>query len=269
VSDDDVLRPPLTVLVERGSHAMAPDINHDGRFTPGIDSTAGLKLQWGIRDTGATGSRFRPAFMDDRDASSTRLCGPAEPDGTEPDDCPRYTLYQSDSVQSWFEQFELSRRDRSNILGRSSWWVRTFGDVQLETLMVPSDPPDGSHLDAMVRRQIRGQDGFVAGLTGVSHSPAVIIGRRYFWNVEPQRAPDVAGEVVAMFTAGRPIFEATLWGSYTLDAITNVVVGGGWFSEHHVADIAAGTDLRVGRFTVRPTWRVRERMINARVTTTF
>jgi hypothetical protein len=35
------------------------------------------------------------------------------------------------------------------------------------------------------------------------------------------------------------------------------------------ADIAAGTDLRVGRFTVRPTWRVRERTFNTRVTTTF
>jgi hypothetical protein len=269
VSDDEVLTPPLTVLVERGSHAMAPDVDHDGRFTPGVDSTAALKLQWGIRDTGATGSRYRASFMDERDASSTRLCGPDETARTEPDDCPRYTLYQSDSVQSWFEGFEMSSRDRSNVLGRSSWWVRTFGDVQLETLMVPSDPPDGSHLDAMVRREIRGQNGFVAGLTGVMHSPAVIIGRRYFWNVEPRRAPDIAGEVVALFSVGRPIFEATLWGSYTLDAITNVVIGGGWFSERQVADVAAGTDLRVGRFTVRPTWRLRERMINARVTTTF
>ena len=34
--------------------------------------------------------------------------------------------------------------------------------------------------------------------------------------------------------------EGTLWASYTLDAITNVVIGGGWFSEHQVADIAAG-----------------------------
>src|SRR6185436_17043245 len=56
VGDDHVLAPPLTILVERGSHAMAPDINEDGRFTPGIDATAARKLQWGIRDTGATGS---------------------------------------------------------------------------------------------------------------------------------------------------------------------------------------------------------------------
>ena len=269
VSDDDMLTPPLTVLVERGSHAMAPDVDHDGRFTPGVDSTAALKLQWGIRDTGATGSRYRASFMDDRDASSTRLCGPADANTTERDDCPRYALFQSDDVQSWFEQFELSSRDRSNVLGRSSWWVRTFGDVQLETLMVPSDPPDGKVLDAMVRRQIRGQNGFLVGLTGVTDSPAFIIGRRYFWNVGHRRAPDIAGEFVALLSVGRPVIEATLWGSYTVDAITNVVIGGGWFSERQLADVEAGTDLRVGRFTVRPTWRVREGRINARVTMTF
>jgi hypothetical protein len=89
ISDNQVLEPPLTVLVERGSHAMAPDTNHDGRFTPGIDSTAAVKLQWGIRDSGATGSRYRASFMDNRDASSTRLCGPADAPRVEIDACPR------------------------------------------------------------------------------------------------------------------------------------------------------------------------------------
>ena len=136
--------------------------------------------------------------------------------------------------------------------------------------MVPPDPPDGSVLDAMVRRRIRGQTGFVAGLTAAAGSPALIIGQRYFWNVGAHRAPDVAAEAVALVSVGhRPFIEGTLWASYTIDAITNVVIGGGWFSEHQGADIAAGTDLRVGRFSVRPTWRVRERLFNTRVTTTF
>ncbi len=265
-----MLASPVTVLVERGSHAMAPDVNQDGRFTPGIDSTEARKLQWGIRDTGATGSRYRASFMDDRDASAQRLCGPTEARRVELDACPRYALYSADDLQSWFQGFELSPRERDDILGRSSWWVRTFGDVELETLMVPPDPPDGSVLDAMVRRRIRGQTGFVAGLTAAAGSPALIIGQRYFWNVGAHRAPDVAAEAVALVSvAHRPFIEGTLWASYTIDAITNVVIGGGWFSEHQGADIAAGTDLRVGRFSVRPTWRVRERLFNTRVTTTF
>ena len=85
-----------------------------------------------------------------------------------------------------------------------------------------------------------------------------------------RRAPDVVAEGVALFTlGGRPLMEGTIWGSYTIDAITNVVIGGGWFSEHHIADVAVGTDLRLGRFSVRPIWRVRERTFNARITTTF
>jgi hypothetical protein len=270
VADDDVLAAPLTVLIERGSHAMALDVNQDGRFTPGIDSTDAPKLQWGIRDTGATGSRYRASFMDNRDASAPRLCGPPEEGRVELDACPRYTLYPADDLQTWFLGFELSPRERQDVLGQSPWWVRTFGDVRLETLMVPSDPPDGSVLDAMVRRRIRGQTGLVAGITAAANSPAVIVGQRYFWNVGPRRAPDVAAEAVALFSVGRrPLMEATLWGSYTIDAITNVVIGGGWFSERQIADIAAGTDLRLGRFSVRPIWRVRERVFNARITTTF
>jgi hypothetical protein len=82
--------------------------------------------------------------------------------------------------------------------------------------------------------------------------------------------PDVAAEAVAVFPVDRrPLVEGTIWGSYTVDAITNLIVGGGWFSERQVADLAVGSDLRVGRFTVRPTWRVRERLLNVRVTRTF
>jgi len=270
VPDDTVLAPTVTVLVERGSHAMAPDVNQDGRFTPGIDSTDAHKLQWGIRDTGATGSRYRASFMDARDALAPRLCGPTETARDELDACPRYDLYPADNLQSWFQGFDLSPHDRKNVLGRSSWWVRTFGDVRLETLMVPPDPPDGSVLNAMERRQIRGQTGFITGITAAADAPAIIVGHRYFWNLKPRRAPDLAAEAVGLFSLGRrPLVEGTIWGSYTIDAITNVVIGGGWFSERQVADVAVGTDLRIGRFSVRPIWRVRERTFNSRITTTF
>jgi len=269
VAASKTIEAPLIVLVERGSHAMAPDINQDGRFTPGIDSTAARKLQWGIRDTGATGSRYRASFMDDRDASSMRLCGPATRREPAMDSCLRYSLYTVDDLQSWFQGLELSPLERETVLGRLPWWVRTFGDVRLESLWVPTDPPDGSVMDTMVQRRIRGQTGFLMGVTSAPDYPALVVGQRFYWNVGPRRMPDVAAEVVALFSASRPVLEGTLWGSYTVDAITNVVIGGGWFSGAQAADIAAGTDLRLGRFTLRPTWRVRGRMFNTRLTTTF
>jgi hypothetical protein len=238
--DDRVLTPPLTLLVERGSHAMAPDINHDGRFTPGIDSTSAPKMQWGIRDNGSTWAWYRESFTDRRDASSVRLCGPAidateatdSVDASRPDAaCPRYTLYPADDLQRWFGAFQLSPDDRRAILGRTSLLVRTFGDVRIEKLMVPTDPPDGRMLTAMLRRRSTTEAGFVTGFTTVALSPAVVLGRRYFWRTESRYTPDVVAEALAIFPmAGRRSFEATMWSSYSVDAITNMLFGAGWFS---------------------------------------
>jgi hypothetical protein len=279
VSEAQVLTPPLTLLVERGSHAMAPDINDDGRFTPGVDSTGAPKMQWGIRDNGSTWGWYRASFTDRRDASAVRLCGPAI-EATEAIDavderkrdtpCTRYTLYPADDLQRWFGTFQLSRDDRRAILGRTSLLVRTFGDVRIEKLMVPMDPPDGRMLTAMLRRRGTTEAGYVAGFTTVALSPAVVLGRRYFWRTESRYTPDVLAEALAVFPiGGRRSFEATMWSSYSVDAITNMVFGAGWFSEGDAADVAAGVDLRIGRWRVRPTWRIRENALNARVTTTF
>ncbi|PYR37546.1 MAG: hypothetical protein DMF90_06390 [Acidobacteria bacterium] len=77
VRDGRLVEPPVTILVERGSHAMAPDINHDGRFTPGEDSTTNNKLLWGIRDAGRPWGWYRKSQMDARNPGRTvRLCNP-------------------------------------------------------------------------------------------------------------------------------------------------------------------------------------------------
>ena len=266
--DDESLVPPLTVLVERGSHAMAPDLNRDGRFTPGVDSTSVLKLQWGIRDRGSTWGPYRASFMDGRDESAVRLCGPAA-DQAEHDPCARYTLYPAADLQRWFGALQLSDRDRREILGSTSWLVRTFGDVRIEKLMVPTDPPDGRVLDAMIGRPTA-ETGFVVGFKSVAHAPALIVGRRYVWAVPSRHAPDVVAEAMALFPSGRRrSFEATVWGSYGIDAITNALLGAGWFSEGQAIDVVAGVDLRVGRWRVRPSWRVRAHAFDSRLTTTF
>ena len=135
--------------------------------------------------------------------------------------------------------------------------------------MVPTDPADGRVLDAMVGRRTA-DAGFVAGFKSVARAPALIVGRRYFWAVPSRHAPDIAAEAVAVFPSGRRrMVEATVWGSYSVDAITNVLVGAGWFSEGQAVDVLAGVDLRIGRFRVRPVWRLRQGALDSRVTTTF
>jgi hypothetical protein len=107
----ETLAPPLAVLVERGSHAMAPDINRDGRFTPADDSTGTTKLLWGIRDRGTTWGRYRASYMDLRGASSVRLYGPVTP-LTEAEACQPYALTPAGELQDWFRQVPLFPTDR-------------------------------------------------------------------------------------------------------------------------------------------------------------
>jgi hypothetical protein len=46
---------PLTMLIEAGKHAVCPDRNADGLYTPGYDVNARVRDAWGIRDVIATG----------------------------------------------------------------------------------------------------------------------------------------------------------------------------------------------------------------------
>ncbi len=105
-----------------------------------------------------------------------------------------------------------------------------------------------------------------------AHVPTLVVGRRYFWDVQSRYLPDVMAEAVALFpVGGRRMAEATIFGSYSVDAITNVVVGVGWFSSANATGRhgRVGLDLRIGRLRVRPTWRFREGVFDSRMTTTF
>jgi hypothetical protein len=271
VARGEVVAPPITVLVERGSHAMAPDINRDGRFTSSADSTATTKLLWGIRDHGSTWGRYRSSFMDGRGESAVRLCHSSTA-STEALACQRYVLYPINDLQEWFSAVHFSQNDLHNIVGQTPLLVRAFGDVRVERLMIPSDPPDGHVLDAMLHRRARTEAGFVVGFTSTgAHVPTLVAGRRYFWDVQSRYLPDVVAEAVVLFPAGgRRMAEATMFGSYSVDAITNVVVGVGWLSSAHAsADTLIGLDLRIGRLRVRPTWRIREGVLDSHITTTF
>jgi len=54
-----------------------------------------------------------------------------------------------------------------------------------------------------------------------------------------------------------------------VDAITNVLIGFGWFTESGSASLAIGTEIRMGRFRVRPSWRFSDDTFDSRLTTTF
>jgi hypothetical protein len=60
---------PVTLLIEEGKHAIGPDRNADGYFTPGYDINTRVNDAWGVRDilgsgflisSGFTASMFKP-----------------------------------------------------------------------------------------------------------------------------------------------------------------------------------------------------------------
>jgi len=209
--------------------------------------------------------------MDLRGTSSVRLCGPAT-SAPDAETCRPYELDAAGELQDWFSRIPLSRADRHDILGNTSLLTRAFGDVRVEQLMVPEDPPDGRALDSMMHRHSRTHAGFVVGFTTVGvHIPTVLVGRRYFWEIPSRYAPDIIAEVMGLFPVGeRRRAEATVLGSYSLDAITSVVVGTSWLSTGTAApDVLAGFDLRIGRFRLRPTWGFRGGGFDSRVTVRF
>jgi len=206
--------------------------------------------------------------MEARGQSAVRLCGPST-DDTAMHPCSRYTLYPADDLPRWFAGLHLSQRERRAIVGQTSLLVRAFGDTRIEKLMVPTDPPDGSMLDTMLGRRTA-EAGFVVGFTTAAGAPALLLGRRDFWPVQSRHLPDFMSEAAAVFPGGdRPSFEATMWGSYSVDAITNLLLGVGWFSNTGTADVVGGVDFRIGRWRVRPAWRLFEHALDTRVTTSF
>ncbi len=256
---------PIEILVERGSHAMAPDINRDGAFTPGIDSSRPRGgFDWGIRDHGNTWSFYRASYMDRRDPqSSIRLCaaspGETGTDADMPADCAPYALASADDLQRWFADLRPTGADRSRIIGHTSAVVRMFGDAAIEDLMIPKDPADGRMLHDMLQRSCDSERGLFGGIVAALKSPAAVVGGRINVPTFLPVVPGLLAEAVAIAPAHQKLrAEASLLGYFRADAILKLVGGVGFYSQdkRHI-DTVAGFEVRAGRLRVRPTVRLR------------
>jgi hypothetical protein len=68
LKEDDPVEWPVTLLVEEGKHASAPDRNGDGFYTPGWDVNDRVNEAWGVRDVMGAEQLLSP----DYDASMTK-----------------------------------------------------------------------------------------------------------------------------------------------------------------------------------------------------
>ncbi len=271
------VRLPIEILVERGSHAMAPDIDRDGAFTPGIDSSRPRGgFDWGIRDHGNTWSFYRATYMDRRGPqSSVRLCaaspGETGTDADMPADCAPYALASADDLQHWFEDLRPTGADRSRIIGHTSAVVRMFGDAAIEDLMTPKDPADGRMLHDMLQRSCDSERGLFGGILAALKSPAAVVGGRINVPTFLPVVPGLLAEAVAIAPAHQKLHaEASLLGYFRADAILKLVGGVGFYSQdkRHI-DTVAGFEVRAGRLRVRPTVRLRTGDLDTRIMFVF
>jgi hypothetical protein len=56
-------RYPITLFVEEGKHATAPDRNADGLYTPGYDVNRRIHDAWGVRDVFGSGALIAPGYQ--------------------------------------------------------------------------------------------------------------------------------------------------------------------------------------------------------------
>lgn len=253
---------PIHLLVERGSHAMATDLDRDGRFTPEKDSSRGKAFVWGIRDQGALGLRYRDRFSDSRAGPDVvRLCGPADAAGRMADRCRPYRLERADEVDAWFRALNMTRAERLTVHGSAGWFAPVFVDRDHRDLLLPPARPAGDPLVPLLSRPRSSERGWLVGLTSSGGKATAVFGRQHAF-LTPSRAPDWFLDTAIRARSGtRPVGTGSVAATYPLDAITRLVLSFGWLSDAHRPagarlDTFAGGQFRVGHLRVRSGYRI-------------
>lgn len=265
VAPGQVLTPPVHVLVEFGSHAMAPDVDRDGRFTPGVDVSQRTKVIWGVRDGGRTWARDTSADTPRRDPlTSVALCGPAAVfDEAEPL-CVPYALERANDVQAWFTGLEVSARQRRSLIGTVPVLTQWVGDTDQTQLLFPVSAPGQSHVTSVLRRPATAERGILLGVTTQHGEPATLVGARYLFPTPSLVIPDVLVEgAVVLRDPLAPSVRGMVQARYPLDVVSTLVAAYEWRADSRGAlaapDVLVGMEVRAGRFRIRPGYRVNAR----------
>jgi len=222
---------PTHFLVELGSHALAPDINEDGLFTPGEDGDSGYKIQWGIRDVGYTWPRYRTSYMDPRSNGNAVVFSSqdATTGGAAPEDQQHltYELVSVDSLSGRFAQLELTEKQRKHTFENQVFWFpRMFGkdNGRSDKLLMP--PPAKVGGDSIgVRGVSSSERHFLAGTVLNVGEPGFFAGGRYSFLTRSRYLPDLIMQVDGVVTRESKYLSPQVLLSYPIDGITKVMAG--------------------------------------------
>ena len=229
-------------LVEMGSHASAPDIDRDGLYTPGMDGDSGHKMLWGIRDKGATWTKYSRSYMERRTAANTIIFSHTDfqsIESTAPKDMRSnyhysYRLAPVREIQEDFAGLGLTPQQRKQAFETDvSWFRRVLGgsNGDSDKLLLPPKQENREN-DLGIKNFSSTERGFLAGGTMLAAEPGAFVGARYSLLHGIRYLPDPMLEVDGILTTkGQGYLSAQFLMTYPIDASIRLMGGGGFVTD--------------------------------------
>ena len=225
-------------LVELGSHAMAPDVDEDGAFTPGRDGISGEKMLWGIRDRGALWVDYQPGYMEPRSEAHSWLLAHSASTGTRAqtpleDRRLAYRLVPVQSLADGFSRLALSSRQREFAFeNRKTFFSRVFAFRRLfgkdngssEGLLVPPPPPVNNDSIGALRLSSN-ESGILFGPTFGFEEDGLVLGIRHTFLHSNWYIPDFVVQLDGILTREKRYLASQFLMSYPIHAQARAIGG--------------------------------------------
>ncbi len=246
------------LLVELGSHSLAPDVDGDGYVRTNLDVEP-RRITWGLRDTGRIWAWRSPDDAPRREASTSTTLIPAGAPGAERDRT--YELEPLPSVDAAFRSLALApAQEESAFRGQVNPFKRLFGknDGGSPALRRPSSSADHGNAGRLLNDSVERQRGLSLGFTNTFDSYTVMLGGRLPLATPGRPWPALTADVGVVFPPGGPVLDAELLASYEIDTQVDLIGGAAWLADgsgEHQTDWLFGLQLQLGRIRLRGAFR--------------
>jgi len=253
------------LLVELGSHSLAPDVDGDGYVRTNLDVEA-RRITWGLRDTGRIWAWRSPDDAALRSASASTTLVPAGAPGAERDRT--YELEPMASVDAAFGSLALAPgQEESAFRGQVNPFKRFFGknDGGSPALRRPSSSDDHGNAGRLMNDSVERQRGLSVGFTNTFDSYTVMLGGRLPLATPRRPWPALTADVGVVFPSDGPVLDAELLASYEIDTQVDLFGGAAWLADgsgEHQTDWLFGLQLQLGRIRFRGAYRSRGTLNN-------
>jgi len=253
------------LLVELGSHSLAPDVDGDGNVRTNFDIEP-RRITWGLHDTGRIWAWRSPDDAQRRDARASTTLIPAGAPGAEGDRT--YELAPMTSVDAAFRSLALApAQEESAFRGQVNPFKRLFGknDGGSPALRRPSSSDDHGNAGRLMNDSVERQRGLSVGFTNTFDSYTVMLGGRLPLATPRRPWPALTADVGVVFPSDGPVLDAELLASYEIDTQVDLFGGAAWLADgsgEHQTDWLFGLQLQLGRIRFRGAYRSRGTLNN-------